>query len=284
MSSLKAYKNKGRKNLRGIAAFAALVLVTIAMLLPVYYMVITSLKTTKELMQFPPTLLPKEVAWRNYITIFSKINYLAFYKNSLIVSIVSTLGMTISSSLVAFGLARYNTRGKNLIFMIIISTLLLPYPAIIIPQFLVFHKFGWINTFFPLIVPAFFGSAYNIFLLRQFFTTIPDDLFEAARIDGSSEFRSYWNLAIPLCKPALATVAIFQFLWTWNDLINPVIYLNSESKFTLPIGMSSFFSNFRIIPWNLIMVGNILALVPILIVFFKAQNYFVEGITISGIK
>lgn len=267
-----------------IVGFLTLVLVTILMLLPIYYMIITSLKPIKELMTFPPTLVPKTFAWNNYKDIFSKMDYLTFYRNSVFISLCTTFGTCLSSSFVAFGFARYRSRAKDAIFMVIISTLLLPYPALIIPQFLVFKSFGWINTYLPLLVPAFFGSSYNIFLLKQFFTTIPDDLFEAARMDGCSEFRSYWNIGIPLCKSALATVAIFQFLWSWNNLLDPVIYLNSESKFTLPIGMASLFSNFRIIPWNLIMVGNILALLPVLFLFFRAQKYFVEGIALSGIK
>ncbi len=261
-----------------------LVIVTFLLIMPVYYMVITSLKSIKEVMAFPPTLFPKEIMWSNYLTIFKKINYLTYFKNSLIIALLTTFGTVLSSSLVAFGFSRYRARGKNLIFMVVISTLLLPYPALIIPQYLIFQGLGWINTFLPIIVPAFFGNAYYIFLLRQFFTTVPDELFEAAKIDGCSEFRSYWNISLPICKPALATVAIFQFLWSWNDLIDAVIYLNSDIKFTLPIGMAGLLSSFRLIPWQLIMTGNIIALVPIIILFVFAQKYFVEGITISGLK
>lgn len=276
---------EGKKwGLSQIISLIILVIVTIMMLMPIYYMVITSLKSTKEILVFPPKLFPQSFLWRNYIELFAKIQYATFYKNSVIVAFFSTLGITLSSSLVAFGLARYRARAKNFIFLIIISTLLLPYPALIIPQFLIFNKLGWINTYLPLTVPAFFGGAYFIFMLRQFFKTVPDDLFDAAKIDGRSEIRTWWNIAMPLCKSALATVAIFQFLWSWNDLIDPVIYLNSEKMFTLPIGMSSLFSHIRIIPWHLIMAGNILALIPILFIFFRAQKYFVEGIVLSGIK
>lgn len=284
MQKSAAYEMKNKFRFGNIIGFIILILVTIIMLLPVYYMVITSVKSNTEVLVFPPTLVPKSLAFNNYINIFSKINYAGFYKNSLIIAALATFGVVLSSSFISFGLARYNARAKNVIFMIIISTLLLPYPALIIPQFLVFKNFGWIDTYLPLIVPAFFGNAYFIFLLRQFFTTLPDDLFDAAKIDGSSEFRTWWNIAMPLCGPALATVAIFQFLWCWNDLIDPVIYLNSENMYTLPIGMASLVSHFRIVPWNLIMAGNIMAMVPILIIFFRAQKYFVEGIALSGIK
>jgi multiple sugar transport system permease protein len=261
-----------------------LIIITIIMLLPVYFMVITSLKTTKEMLEFPPTLFPKRIAFENFLEIFKKMNFLTYYKNSVIIAVLSTIGTVLSSAFVAFGMARYKSRFKKVFFVIIIATLLLPYPALIIPQFLVFRHLGWVDTFLPLIVPSFFGNVYFIFMLRQFFKTLPDELFDAARIDGCNEIKIWWKIAMPLCGPALATVAIFQFLYSWNDLIDPVIYLSSDSQYTLPIGMSSLISHFRIVPWNLIMVGNLLALLPILIIFFKAQKYFIEGIALTGTK
>lgn len=273
------------KSLAGrVITVLVLILISIIMLLPIYFMVITSLKTTPEMLKFPPTLFPKKIAFGNFTEIFDKMNFLTYYKNSVIIATLSTIGTVISSAFVAFGMARYKSRFKKIFFIIIIATLLLPYPALIIPQFLVFNKIGWVDTFLPLIVPSFFGNVYFIFMLMQFFKTLPDELFDAARIDGCNEVMSWWKIAIPLCGPALATVAIFQFLYSWNDLIDPVIYLSSDSQFTLPIGMSSLISHFRIIPWNLIMVGNLLALLPILIIFFKAQKYFVEGIALTGTK
>ncbi len=274
-----------RVKLGSVITYAALVIIALLMLLPLIYMLSTSLKTDKEMFLFPPTIIPRDIAWRNYIDIFSKISLLAYYKNSIIVASLATIGTLLSSSLVAFGFARYNARGKNLLFMVIISTLLLPAPALVIPQFLVFKTFGWVNTLLPLIAPAFFGSAYNIFLLRQFFTTVPNSLFEAARMDGCSELGTWWKIAIPLCKSALATVGIFMFIWCWNDLFTPVIYLSTDSMYTLPIGLASQYSPFRLkIPWNTIMVGNALALLPIIVIFIRAQKYFVEGIAISGLK
>lgn len=264
--------------------FGALVFIGVVMILPLLYMLSTALKSNTEIYVFPATMIPRNIKWNNFIHVFSEITLLSFLKNSLTVSLFTTIGTTLSSSLVAYGFARYKARFKNVLFVIIISTLLLPLPALIIPQFLIFRLFGWVDTFLPLIVPAFFGSAYNIFLLRQFFSSLPNDLFEAARVDGSSEIRTWWKIGLPLCKSALATVAVFQFIWSWNDLFSPAIFLNSPEKFTMPIGMASLFSPMSKVPWNTIMVGNFYAILPLVVLFIYAQKYFVEGIAISGLK
>lgn len=273
-----------RLNIGRYISVALLVVVAVIMLLPVFYMISTSLKSNIEIRKVPPTIIPHELHFENYKIIFSKIAFGKYYFNSIFVALCTLIGTLFSSSFVSFGFARYKAKEKNLLFMILLSTLMLPYPALIIPQYLLFRNIGWIDTFLPLIVPAFFGSAYMIFLLKQFFSTLPDDLYDAAKIDGCSEFRTWWNIALPLCKPALATVSIFTFLWSWNDFITPIIYLNSDSKFTLPIGMSGMISAFRLIPWNLIMVGSLFALMPIFLLFFFAQKHFVEGIVLTGLK
>lgn len=261
-----------------------LLLVTVIMLLPIFYMISTSLKSNIEIRRVPPTIIPEEFHFENFKIIFSKIAFGKYYFNSIFVTLCVLVGTLFSSSFVSFGFARYKAKEKNFLFMILLSTLMLPYPALIIPQYLLFRNVGWIDSFLPMIVPSFFGSAYMIFLLKQFFSSLPDDLFDAAKIDGCSEFRTWWNIALPLCKPAMATVSIFTFLWTWNDFITPIIYLNSDDKFTLPIGMSGMISAFRLIPWNLIMVGSIYALLPIFFLFFFVQKYFVEGIVLTGLK
>lgn len=261
-----------------------LLLVTIIMLLPIFYMISTSLKSNIEIRRVPPTIIPEKFHFENFKIIFSKIAFGKYYFNSIFVTLCVLVGTLFSSSFVSFGFARYKAKEKNFLFMILLSTLMLPYPALIIPQYLLFRNVGWIDSFLPMIVPSFFGSAYMIFLLKQFFSSLPDDLFDAAKIDGCSEFRTWWNIALPLCKPAMATVSIFTFLWTWNDFITPIIYLNSDDKFTLPIGMSGMISAFRLIPWNLIMVGSIYALLPIFFLFFFVQKYFVEGIVLTGLK
>lgn len=285
MSNAFMYGSKAGQRAADIFRYTMLVIISALMILPIIYMLSTSVKTSQELYAFPPTIVPKTFALSNYIKIFSDIPFLTFYKNSIIIAAGATFGTLLSSSLVAYGFARYRARGRNVMFMIIICTLLLPYPALIIPQFLVFKSIGWVDTFFPLIIPAFFGSAYNIFLLRQFFLTLPNDLFEAARVDGSSEIRTWWSIALPLCKSALATVGIFMFIWCWNNVIDPVVYLNTVSKYTIPVGLNSLYSPTKAkVPWNTIMVGNVFALLPIVFIFFRAQKYFIEGITITGLK
>ncbi len=267
-----------------IFGFLMLFVVSFLMLMPVFFMISTSLKTNTEILRFPPTIIPQEITFNNYLLIFDQIELSTYYINSIIVSVFVVIGTILSSTLVGFGFARYRAPGKKIWFIILLSTLTIPYPAVMVPQFLVFRKLGWIDTFLPLIIPAFMGSAYMIFLLKQFFSTLSNELFDAARIDGCSEFRSFWGIALPLCGPALATVAIFSFLWSWNDLLGPVIYLNSMNKQTLPIALSGMSSRFRITPWNSLMVGAIYAAIPCMILFLFCQRYFVQGIVMTGIK
>lgn len=268
-----------------IVSFITLVVTTFLMLLPLFFMVSTSLKSKREMLKFPPTFLPESWEWSNYTEIFDTLQFGTLYKNSLIIAILTVIGTLLSSALVAYGFARYRGKGNQLWFMLLLSTMMLPYPAIMIPQFILFSKLNWIDTFLPLIVPAFFGSAYNIFLLRQFFTTLPEEMFDAGRIDGCGELRMWRKIALPLSAPALATVAIFAFIYSWNDLLTPVLYLSSSDKFTLPLGMSSLTSSrFRIPPWHLLMVASVLAMLPIVALFAVAQKQFVEGIVLTGIK
>ncbi|BBH22881.1 sugar ABC transporter permease [Paenibacillus baekrokdamisoli] len=268
-----------------IISFLILLAATTLMLLPLLFMVSTSLKSKRELLKFPPTFLPETWQWSNYKDIFDTLDFGTLYGNSLFVGIVTVIGTVASSALAAYGFARFRGRGRNMWFLLLLSTMMLPYPAIMIPQFVLFSKMGWIDTFLPLIVPAFLGSAYNIFLLRQFFATLPEELFDAGRIDGCGELRMWSSIALPLSGPALATVAIFSFIYSWNDLLTPVLYLSSSDKFTLPIGMSSLTSSrFRIPPWHLLMVASVLAVLPVVALFAIAQRRFVEGIVLTGIK
>jgi len=278
---------KKKLKLSQLVGFLILLAVTITMLSPVWFMLSTSLKTTKEMLVFPPTIIPKVFAWENFSELFTNtdIKFGQQYKNSLIVGLFTVIGTVLSSSFVAFGFARYKGKGSGLMFMLVLSTLMLPYPAIMIPQFLLFMNLGLHDSLLPLILPAFFGSAYMIFLLRQFFSTLPDELYNAGRIDGCSEFRLYWNITLPLAGPALATVAIFSFIWSWNDLLSPVLYLDSQENFTLPVGMAAMLSSkFRLAPWNLLMAASILSVLPIIVLFAVAQKRFVEGIVLTGIK
>lgn len=278
---------KKRMTLGQIFAFILLIAITVTMLFPLVFMVSTALKTSKEMLQFPPTIIPHTLAWDNFKTLFTdnEIKFGILYKNSLIIAGFSVFGTVLSSSLVAYGFSRFRARGKKLMFMLMISTMMLPYPAVMIPQFLLFSKLGWMNTFLPLIVPTFFGSAYQIFLLRQFFMSLPNELYDSGKIDGCGEFRMFWKIALPLSGPALATVAIFTFIWTWNDLLGPVLYLSSQDKFTLPVGLAAMMSSkFRIAPYNLLMCASIMTTLPVVAIFAVAQKRFTEGIVLTGIK
>lgn len=267
-----------------VIAFLVLVMVVIIMLFPVLIMVSTSLKSTSEIFQFPPSLLPAAANFENYSNVFNTLDFLPYFKNSAIVSCCVVIGTLLSSSLVAFGFSRYDAPGKKFLFMLVLATMMIPYPSIMIPQFLLFNQLQWIDTLRPLIVPSFFGSAYMIFLLKQFFGSLNNELFDAARIDGCNEFRVYWEIALPLCKPALATVAIFSFVWSWDDLLSPVIYLNSAENYTLPVLLASMTSKFRVPPWNTMMAAALLTALPCVLLFVFCQKYFVEGIVTTGLK
>jgi len=271
---------------RGLS-FLILIVCTAAMISPIFFMISTSFKTKSEMLLFPPTWIPKSFQWENFKELFTndEIKFGVLYQNSIIIAAFTVIGTVFSSAVVAYGFSRFRGKGRNLMFMLMISTMMLPYPAIMIPQFLLFSELDWMDSFLPLIVPAFFGSAYQIFLLRQFFNTLPNELYDSGKIDGASEIRMFTSIALPLSGPALATVAIFSFVWSWNDLLAPVLYLNSQEKFTLPIGMAAMISSkFRIAPWNLLMCAAIMAVIPVVALFAVAQKRFTEGIVLTGIK
>jgi len=272
------------KKMGDFAAIVTLIFISIIMVFPIYIMLMTAVKTSAEVMSFPPTFFPNAITLRNFSHIFETMNFAVLYKNSLFVSGMVTLGTVLSSSFVAFGFYRYRTKGKEFLFMIVLSTMMIPYAAYMIPQFILFMNIGWVNTFLPLIVPAFFGQAYSIFLFRQFFGNIPFTLFESVRIDGGNEFYGFWKIALPLSGPAIAAVAIFSFIWSWDDILAPVIYLNDSKLFTLPIAMAGFRSKYKLIPWHEIMAGAVSTCIPGLLLFIFGQKYFVEGIVFSGVK
>lgn len=274
---------KKRKAIGNVVVFIVLCFISVIMLFPIYIMIITSLKTSGEVLRFPPTWFPEKIEFGNFAEIFQLLDFATLYKNSLLISVLVTFGTVISSSFVAFGFYRYRAPGKKALFIIVLSTMMIPYAAYMIPQFILFMKISWVNTFLPLIVPAFFGTAYSIFLFRQFYGTIPYDLFDAARIDGASEIRC-WVMMLRLCGAALAAVAILTFIQSWDDLLGPVIYLSESDKYTLPIGLSSFRSKFKIIPWHQIMAAALMVCIPNLVLFTVCQKYFVEGIAFSGLK
>jgi ABC-type glycerol-3-phosphate transport system permease component len=252
-------------------------------LLPLFWMISSSLKPNYQVLEFPPRWLPSPVRWQNYPEALTYLPFGRYALNTLFVSLMNILGNVLSCTLVAYGFARLRAPGKNVLFLLLLATMMLPYPATMIPIYMGFNALGWVNTFWPLIVPAFFGNAFYIFLLRQFFMTIPPDLEDAARIDGANTWQIIWRVILPVVRPAIATVAIFTFQSTWNDFLAPLIYLHDQSKYTVSLGLSFFRSNYDV-QWAYLMAASLTVTLPIIIVFFLAQKAFIEGITLTGMK
>lgn len=265
------------------AIYVLLGCLSILFLLPFAWLLGTSLKPEAEAITYPPTLLPQVVDWKNYAEVFQLVPFLKFYQNTIIVTLATVIGTLFSSSLVAYGFARINGKGRNVWFMVLLATMMLPSQVTMIPVYLIYAKLGWINTFLPLIVPSFFGSAYFIFLLRQFFKSIPKELDEAAIIDGCGPFRIFWNIMLPLTIPSLITVAILSFMGSWNDFFGPLIYLNDTNMFTLSLGIQTFKGHNTML-WGPMMAASTMVLLPLIFLFFFAQKYFVQGIATSGLK
>jgi multiple sugar transport system permease protein len=269
--------------LRGILTHVLLIPAALIFLLPFLWMLSTSLKPDSQLFSYPPIWIPWPLQWENYPESVSYVPFFTYLKNTLIVSLSSMVGVVISSSLAAYSLSRIQWPGRHILFLITIATLMLPFQVTLIPVFLVFSRLGWVGDFRPLILPQFFGYAYYIFLLRQFFMTIPFELSEAAHIDGASEWRIFWSVILPLAKPALATVAVFQFIRSWTDYLNPLIYLNDQNLYTLQLGLQQYSSQYGR-EWGLLMAAAVLITLPPIIIFFLTQRTFVQGVTLTGIK
>lgn len=229
-------------------------------------------------------LFPKKLHWENYSNALTQMRYFHLYlKNTLLVTGLTILGGTLASSLVAYAFARLRAPGREPLFILVLATIMLPAQVTMIPLFIIFRGLGWYDTLLPLIVPAFFGSAFYIFLMRQFFLTIPAELEDAAKIDGCSAFRTYWQVFMPLSKPVLVTVIVFSFVAHWNDFMTPLIYLNSVEKRTLALGLATFQDAWGVDIVSL-MAASTVVLIPVLIIFFLAQRYFVQGVVMTGLK
>lgn len=273
---------RGKRNSR-IIIYILLIFFSIVFILPFIWLVSTSLKYESEAISYPPTIIPKEVNWSNYKRVFELVDFLRFYVNTIIITFFTVLGTVVSSSLVGYGFARIKGKGRNIWFVLLLCTMMLPQQITMIPVYIIFSKLGWVNTFLPLIVPAFLGNAFFIFLLRQFFMNIPRELEEAAIIDGCSRIGIFLRIIIPLSRPALLTVTILSFMWTWNDFLNPLIYLNDTKKYTLALGLQMFQGQLNIL-WGPMMAASFMVILPLIILFFFAQKHFIEGISLSGIK
>lgn len=234
-------------------------------------------------MQFPPQWIPSPLRWQNYPEALTYIPFGRFALNTLFIAAVAIFGNLLSCTIIAYGFARLRAPGKNFFFILMLSTMMLVEPVRIIPLYIIFNKLGWIDSFLPLIVPAFFGSPFYIFLLRQFFMNIPLELEEAALIDGANRFQILWKVIVPLSKPALAAIAIFNFQGVWNDFLYPLVFLHKQTHYTIALGLNFFRSTYTV-HWGWLMAASIVALLPMVIIFFFAQRYFIQGITFTGIK
>jgi len=266
-----------------VIAYVLITITAVSMIFPFYWMVTSSLKTEVEIFQVPPKWLPLPPQWENYDYVLNTVNFKLYTLNSFKIAILWTVGVVVSSSWAAYGFARVRFWGRETLFLITLAAMMIPGQVTMIPLFLVFNKIGWVNTHQPLWVPAFFGSAFGIFLIRQYFLTIPQELMDAAKIDGCSHFGIYWRVMMPLAKPALASLALLAFMGSWNSLLGPVIYLYDESLFTLPLGLTRF-SGMYFTYWAYSMAGATITVIPILVVFLFTQQYFVRGVVLSGLK
>ena len=255
----------------------------VIMVLPFAWMLSTSFKAAGRTFVYPPEWIPDPFVWRNYIDMWTALPFNWFFFNSLKIATLATAGQLISCAMGAFAFSVLKFRGRDALFLALIATLMVPYQVTLIPTFILFSKLGWVGTHLPLWAPMFFGGAFGTFLLRQFYLTIPLDLAESARIDGANVFQIFTNIYLPLSKPAMATLAIFTFMWTWNDLLNPLIYVSELKQLTLTVGLS-LFQNQYTGKWTLMMAGAMVSILPILLIFFFAQKYFIQGIAMSGIK
>ena len=265
-----------------VANHAILIAIAAIFIFPLIFVVLTSLMTTEQALT--SELWPRPFAWGNYAEVFDRIPVLRYATNTLIIAGLSTLGVILSSIPVAYALSRLRWRGRQATFVVVLATIMLPYQVTIVPLYVLFARYDWIGSFKPLIVPLFFGDAFSIFLLRQFFVTIPEELSDAARMEGASEWQIMTRVIVPLARPAIAAVALFQFFYSWNDFFAPLLFLAEEpSKWTLAIGLIEF-RGLHQVEYNLMLAAVVLFMLPVIVLFFFAQRAFMEGVTVTGVK
>jgi ABC-type glycerol-3-phosphate transport system permease component len=276
----------GRQVRRALSAGAihgVLIAGLVLIFFPIAWAVSTSLKHPGDIFLFPPTWIPNPIHWQNYVEAMTKADFGRYFLNTTFITVVDIVAKVASCSLVAFSFARLRWWGRDVLFMVMLSTLMLPQQVTLIPQFIIYRQLGWIDTFMPLIVPNLFGGPFFTFLLRQFFLSIPTDLDDAARIDGCSSWGVYWRIILPLSRPALMMVAIYVFNITWNDFFGPLIYLHSRNNYTISLGLQAFQTQSGP-EWHLIMAASLVAMLPVLVLFFFGQRYFIQGVVFSGVK
>ena len=277
--------NAGRSRQSGtVLKYLPLIAVAALYLLPLAWMISVSLKPDAELLR--PNIIPEhpQVDAFGQVMRSESFDFPLYARNTLIIAVLSLVGMVLSSAIAAYGFARIRFPGRGIMFGVCLATMMIPFPVIMVPTYMIFKHLGWIGTFLPLWVPAWFGSAFNVFLLRQFFLGIPLELEESAKIDGCSTWGCFWRIILPLSKPALAVVALFHFLTVWNDLIGPLIYLSHQNQFTLALGLQFLQSRAGDTPWNQLMAASTLIILPVLVLFMLAQRTFIRGIATTGLK
>ncbi len=263
--------------------YLMLVGTSVCFLIPLFWLVTSALKSSDEIFVFPQVWIPHPAEWGNFTRALTTLPFGRFALNTFVIAGLTTLGNVFSSAMVAYGFSRFRFPGRRVLFLVMLATLMVPGQILLVPQFILFYKLGWINSFAPLTVPAFFGSAFYIFLIRQFFMGIPAELTDAAYIDGANEWAIFLRIYVPLSKPALTAVAVFSFQGAWNDFLAPLIYLNSQKLYTLQLGLSEFQGIFHT-QWNLIMAASTVIMLPMVVIFFLAQRYFIQGILMSGVQ
>ncbi len=277
---------------RSVVPRIVLILGCILFIIPFYWMFVSAVKSIPEGTRFPPTLIPQTWVWQNFIDAVNYIPFGTFALNSLIITVGSTIGAILSNTLIAYGFSRIQWPGRNMLFYLCIATIFLPYPVILVALFDIFGKlpsFGlqgstsWVDTFLPLIVPAFFGNPFYIFLMRQFMMGIPRELSDAAKVDGASELQTFWKVILPLTQPAVMVVAILAAVAAWNEFLLPLLYLQEEGKYPLAVGLA-FFTSQHDVAYNLLMAASTLIVLPVVALFLLAQRFFIEGITVGGVK
>lgn len=264
-----------------IVSYLLMTAIGIVLITPLLWMVFTSLKPMEEIVRYPPTFFPEKIVWQNYLDTITAFPFWRYARNTLLITVLVVFGNVLSNSFIAYGFAKLDFPGKKLMFALVLSTMMIPGFVTMIPQYVLFSKIGWIGTYLPLIVPSFFGNAFNIFLMRQFYLSINDELIEAAEIDGANHFYIWSRLMLPLTKPALITIAINSFNAAWNDFLGPLLYIQDQEKYTLQIGLQVF-QNQATTQWNYLMAGATLVLIPTILMFFFAQRYFIEGMDLTG--
>lgn len=266
----------------------AVTILSLAFALPFIWMVSTSLKTDQQVYQIPAIWIPLPPRWENYTEGLTYVSFGTYFLNTIQYCLLTTVGVVLSCSIVAYGFSKLQWKGRDTLFFVLLATMMIPFQVQMIPLYLIFKNLGWLDTYLPLVVPSFFGSAYYIFMLRQFFLTIPNELSDAARIDGAGDGQTLWHVILPLAKPAIAVVGLFQFMDAWNDYLGPSIYLRDSSRFPIALGLEqmrahSMSVNIPLL-WPHLMAASAVTILPIVLLYFFTQRTFVEGITVTGIK